>query len=98
MHSEVAKIQQSTLFRISDTTSGSLESVSKIFVENQLYSQVVRANCIWQSERRELFARTVRVSVKRPLYAELYQRIWIAAAIYILWLYLVIEISVKLLW
>jgi len=49
---------------ISYTTSGLPESVSKIFVENKLYSQVVRANCIWQSERRELFARTIRASIR----------------------------------
>ena len=51
---------------ILDTTSDLLESVSKILVENWLHSQVFRANCIWQSEWRELFARIVRVSVKRP--------------------------------
>jgi len=31
---------------ISDTTSGLPESVSKIFIENQLDSQVISANCI----------------------------------------------------
>jgi len=54
------------IVQILDTASDLPESVCKILVQNWLHSQVVRANCIWQSERRELFARIVRVSVKRP--------------------------------
>jgi len=46
---------------ILDTTIDLLESVCKILAENWLHSQVVRANCIWQNERRELFARTIRI-------------------------------------
>jgi len=53
---------------ISDTTFGLPESVSKIFVENQLDLQAVRANCIWQSERRERFARTIRANVSIRVY------------------------------
>jgi len=70
MHSEIAKIQQKVhcsgqrIVLISDTTSGLPESVSKIFVENQLDSQVVRANCILQSERRELFTRTICANIR----------------------------------
>jgi len=49
---------------ILDTTSDMPESVSKILVDNWLHSQVVRANCIWQSERRELFAQTIRANIR----------------------------------
>jgi len=52
---------------ILDTTSDLLESICKILVENWLHSQVFCANCIWQSERRELFARTFAwVWILRP--------------------------------
>jgi len=52
---------------ILDTTSDLPASVSKILVENWLHSQAVRANCIWQSERREqreLFARTICANIR----------------------------------
>jgi len=76
MHIEIAKIRENTLFRpqayglgqrivlILDTTFDLPESVSKILVENWLHLQVVRTNCIWQSERRELFARTIRANIR----------------------------------
>jgi len=49
MHSEIAKIQESTLFRFRCNFRPP-ESVCKILVENWLNSQVVRANSSRQCE------------------------------------------------